>query len=388
MWVKKRHKITFFLLVPWLRLFCYLRYNYRGIKCKEKGPFLILCNHTATLDFFLVAMSFKDTIYYLTSDDLMSKGFVSKVIKFLVEPIPKSKSLRDVEAVKGCLKVAKENGTICIFPEGNRTYSGKLCYVDPSIVKLCRKLNYKVAIYNVEGGYQTDPRFSNKVRRGKMRGYVKKILTPTMMENMTNDEIYAELVENLNVDLVNNVKFKSNKKAEYLERAIYYCGECNTFEQMHSEGNKFICKNCNSTFIVDDSANLVKGDEIYPISELYDLQSNVISNFSMEQVDLHKYQDEVSFFEVIKFKGRNTLFEGTMELKNNTLCFGQHQFSFDDIENMTVLGKNKINFYLNRQIFQVKGNKRFSGLKYLQIYNHYKNLKRGIVYDGNEFLGL
>lgn len=60
---KKRHKITFFLLVPWLRLFCYLRYNYRGIKCKEKG-------------------------------------------------------------------------TICIFPKGNRTYNGKLCYAAPSIVKL------------------------------------------------------------------------------------------------------------------------------------------------------------------------------------------------------------------------------------------------------------
>ena len=61
-------------------------------------------------------------------------------------------------------------------------------------------------------------------------------------------------------------------------------------------------------------------------------------------------------------------------------------FSFDELSAVTILGKNKLKIYLGGKIYQIKSEKRFNALKYVHIYNRYKN-----VVSGNEnvsFLGL
>ena len=60
--------------------------------------------------------------------------------------------------------------------------------------------------------------------------------------------------------------------------------------------------------------------------------------------------------------------------------------SFKEISAVSVLGRNKLNIYHDRQIYQLKSDKRFNALKYVNMYYHYKNVSRG---EGNEqFLGL
>ena len=110
--------------------------------------------------------------------DLFQHFFIGKLIKFLVNPIPKVKSKKsDLAAIKSCIKVARENGTICIFPEGNRTVTGKLGNIDKSIAKLAKSLKLPVILFNIHGGYGTEPRWGQGVRKGKMHCEIKKILT-------------------------------------------------------------------------------------------------------------------------------------------------------------------------------------------------------------------
>jgi 1-acyl-sn-glycerol-3-phosphate acyltransferase len=63
-----------------------------------------------------------------------------------------------MKAVKTCVRVAKEGGTIAIAPEGNRTYSGVTESIKPSITGLIRLLRIPVAIFRIEGGYGVHPR--------------------------------------------------------------------------------------------------------------------------------------------------------------------------------------------------------------------------------------
>ena len=61
-------------------------------------------------------------------------------------------------------------------------------------------------------------------------------------------------------------------------------------------------------------------------------------------------------------------------------------FSFDETSAVTVLGRNKVNIYYKDHVYQLKGGKRFNALKYVNIFNRYKN-----ICEGNEhgkFLGL
>ena len=53
---------------------------------------------------------------------------------------------------------------------------------------------------------------------------------------------------------------------------------------------------------------------------------------------------------------------------------------------MSVLGRNKLNFYHDDHVYQFKSDKRFNALKYVNIYFRHKNIIKGDQ-DG-KFLGL
>ena len=61
-------------------------------------------------------------------------------------------------------------------------------------------------------------------------------------------------------------------------------------------------------------------------------------------------------------------------------------FPFESTDGFTVLGKNKVNLYFGKKLFQFKGDAHFNGLKYVNIYNRHKNIIKGNEHD--KFLGL
>jgi 1-acyl-sn-glycerol-3-phosphate acyltransferase len=142
-WTKFRHRIfrniLFFILGPvvWIKYRAKIK-KYRDPQ--KRRQFLVLFNHQTAFDQFFVGMAFKGPVYYLASEDLSSKGWVSAVIRYLVAPIPIKKQTTDIKAIMNCIKVAKEGGTIALAPEGNRTFSGKTGYMSPAIASLAKKL--------------------------------------------------------------------------------------------------------------------------------------------------------------------------------------------------------------------------------------------------------
>ena len=170
-WIKFRHRPVRAVLNVTLGVYSKWKYGITVEKFRQQGdrPYLILYNHQTAFDQFFVGMSFRGPVYYVASEDLFSKGWVSSLIRFLVAPIPIKKQTTDIGAVMNCIRVAREGGTIAIAPEGNRTYSGKTEYMSSAIAPLAKKLKLPIAFYRIEGGYGVHPRWSDKVRKGKMR---------------------------------------------------------------------------------------------------------------------------------------------------------------------------------------------------------------------------
>ena len=65
---------------------------------------------------------------------------------------------------------------------------------------------------------------------------------------------------------------------------------------------------------------------------------------------------------------------------------GTMLFAFDETDAVTVLGRNKLNVYHGGKIYQFKGDKRFNGLKYVNLFYRHKNIVKGNEHV--EFLGL
>ena len=144
-WIKFRHRVISTLAYPFLKVWACCKYKIKIKRCKKRGQYLILANHQTGFDQFFVGLTFKNPVYYVASEDLFSNGLSSRLIKYAVAPIPIKKQATDVRAVINCIQVAREGGSIAIFPEGNRTYSGATCHMNKSIAPLAKKLGLPIA---------------------------------------------------------------------------------------------------------------------------------------------------------------------------------------------------------------------------------------------------
>ena len=396
-WIKFRHKVVRNILFCTLGVYSRLKYNIKIERFKEqqKRPYLVLLNHQTPFDQFFVGMSFRGPVYYLATEDIFSNGWVSSLIRYLVAPIPIKKQTTDVKAIINCIKVAKEGGTICIAPEGNRTYSGRTEYMSPSIAPLARKLGLPIALYRLEGGYGAQPRWSDVVRRGRMRGYVSEVIYPEQYADMTDEELFSKIEQGLYVDeAVADTKFRHKRCAEYLERAMYVCPYCG-LSSFYSERDTVTCLGCKRKirYLSTKEINGVGFEFPYRfVADWYDAQKDFVNALDVLEFDKEPmYREHGGISRVIPCKNKISICKNAeISLYGNRIELimnGEHTvWSFDNVTSVAVLGRNKLNVYHGGEIYQIKSEKRFNALKYVHIYHRYKNMAKGDT-DG-KFLGL
>ncbi len=396
-WLKFRHRVVRNIVYCILRPYVHFKYGIKIEKFREqeKRPYLILLNHQTPFDQFFVGMTLRGPVYYMATEDIFSNGWISSAIKYLVAPIPIKKQTTDIRAILNCLKVAKEGGSIAIAPEGNRTYSGRTEYMNPSIVSLARKLGMPILLYRIEGGYGSEPRWSDVVRKGKMRVYCARAISPEEYAEMSDDELFSAISKTLYIDeACVDINFRHKKRAEYLERAVYYCPFCGLSE-FESHGNTIKCKKCSREIEYLETKQLCGVGFDFPyefVADWYDAQKAFMNSIDVTKyTEQPIYTDRAMISEVIPCEKKLRLCEDA-EISlygDKILVRGENtelDFAFDSASAVTVLGKNKANIYFGGKIYQLKGGKRFNALKYVHIYHRYKNIVKG---DENaEFLGL
>ena len=393
-----RHRVVRNILYMILKPYCYLRYGIRPERFSQQGDraYLILLNHQTPFDQFFAGISVKGPVYYLATEDIFSLGWISDLIRWLVAPIPIRKQTTDISAVMTCIRVAREGGTICIAPEGNRTYSGRTEYMNPAIAGLAKKMGLPIALYRIEGGYGTQPRWSDGIRKGKMRGYVSQVIEPEEYKNMSNDALVARIEEGLFVDEAKaDGRFRSNKRAEYLERAVYICPFCG-FSKWESHGNRITCTTCGRTVHYGEDKRLTGEGFDFPfpfVGQWYDYQEDFVNGQNVAAMkDEPIFRDEARFSEVIVYKRKKvlrkksalTLYGDRIGIDENTA--EECVLLFSDTDAVAVLGRNKLNVYHGKKVYQFKGGKRFNALKYVHIYHRHRNITRGD--ENGQFLGL
>ena len=396
-WLKFRHKVVHFFLRGPLSLICRIMYGIKveKYKSKDKRPYLILYNHQTAFDQFFVGTAFKRPIYYMATEDIFSNGWVSSLIKYLVEPIPIKKQTTDIKAILNCMRVGKEGGSICIAPEGNRTYSGETVYMSPAISSLARKLGMPVMLFRIEGGYGIQPRWSYGTRKGKMRGYVSRVIEPEEYKDMTDAELFEVIRSELYVNeaCVDGL-YHGKHLAEYIERAIYTCPDCG-FTTIESNGDVIECKKCGKQIRYLPTKEFKGINCEFPhhfVLDWYNAQSDFINRTDLLQYcEKPIYVDHAEIKEVIPSEKKIPLYPwASIELYGDRIEIEYKEdkkiLRFDDCSTITVLGRNKANIYHDGKIYQLKGDKRFCALKYVHIYNRYNNIRKG---DENvAFLGL
>ena len=155
------------------------RFNYSFDPVGIEPPFILISNHVTNSDPFFIGLVYKPkSLAFVASEHIFRMGFISKLLKRYLAPIPRPKADSGVGAVRAVLKRLREGDPVVLFAEGDCTWNGVSGKIFPATGKLAKAAGVPLVTYRLEGGYLTSPRWSKKARRGMMRGRLVHIYSP------------------------------------------------------------------------------------------------------------------------------------------------------------------------------------------------------------------
>lgn len=86
----------------------------------NKGSLLIIGNHYSALDILYSLRVTDRPIRFIAKQDIWDNGGLLKKLVTWAQCIPAKRDGSDVSVVKESLRVLKDDGVVCIFPEGTR----------------------------------------------------------------------------------------------------------------------------------------------------------------------------------------------------------------------------------------------------------------------------
>ncbi len=120
------------------------------------GPVLLLCNHQSHLDPVLVAVSCRRQIGAMARKSLFFWPLGGLIRSIGAFPVDLEGS--GLGGLRTTLKLLKQQKAILIFPEGTRTFDGKLQPLMPGFSALARRTEAVLVPLAIEGAYEAYPR--------------------------------------------------------------------------------------------------------------------------------------------------------------------------------------------------------------------------------------
>jgi 1-acyl-sn-glycerol-3-phosphate acyltransferase len=222
-----------------------------------KGPFLVLGNHTHTLDAFFISAAAPVHIRWVAGAYLFKLRWVKTMIGKWIGGISKQQGRSDFQTIRDISEALKKGEVVGLFPEGTRTWDGEPVGFDEATAKLVRMFKVPVVVMNLEGGYLLKPRWSETSRKGTVTLRVLPPLMPEIIKTMKLAELMAYLQQNIGFSHNEWQKtaqrpFTSKTKAEGLERVLYICPDCGARSSLKTEKNLIVCTHCNMTMHLDE----------------------------------------------------------------------------------------------------------------------------------------
>ncbi len=244
-----RHVFWWTLARPVAKLLSKTLFCYSGPNCELSGPLFILANHNCDLDPAFVVASFREQASFVGSEHILRQGAVSKFLVRINDPIARQKGGSAAGTVKDILRRLKNGRSVCLFPEGNRSFDGVTRPFPPATGRLARISGATLVTFRISGGYLSNPRWGERTRRGRVSAEIAGVYTPGQLKTMTDDEVNAAIARDIREDAYARqrsapVAFRGKNLAEHLETLLFTCPKCGAMHRMRSLGDRFFCLDC------------------------------------------------------------------------------------------------------------------------------------------------
>ena len=230
------------------------KYEKVGIeKLSKKEPALILMNHSSFIDLKIASALLYPKRYniVMTSDWFVGKNLLMR----LIGCIPTQKFVSDSVLVRDIFHCIKKNKTsVLMYPEASYSFDGTATPLPDSLGKLVKKLAVPVIMIRTFGAFAYDPLYNNlQTRKTKISARMEYILSPKEIKTKSFEEINEVLKEQFSFDNFkwqqeNGILIKEKFRADFLNRVLYKCPNCNEEGKMQGKGIHLTCKNCGKVY--------------------------------------------------------------------------------------------------------------------------------------------
>lgn len=386
----KRHKIIWKILRPIVKPFLTIIFGFKSQLAPQiNEPYLVLSNHNSDLDPALIAMSFPQQMYFVASEHVYRRGFISKLLYWTFKPIAKIKGSSDATTVMQCIRMLRSGKNVCLFPEGNRSYNGLTGDIFDNTGKLVKVSNVALITYKIEGGYFTTPRWGFGIHKGKMKGYVVNVYSKEMLKEMSVNDITENIRKDLYEDAyerqsIEKIKYKSKKRILGLETALCVCPECEKISTLTSTKSFIYCNNCTFTTSLDEYGYLTINSSHKKFNFKTITEWDFFQNQHLKKIyDSHNELSMPLFFDkdvtlniVLKDHETQTLGTGFFYQYKDKLLFENFNkeilldLPMENITDMSIYGRSTLVWTDSKNNhYELKSETLINSRKYLSIFN-------------------
>ena len=364
------------LIRPWLpRKF---GYTFDTLDPALTGPVLLIPNHVTAWDPLLVALSLpRKQIYFVASEHIFRLGAVTKLLNWLVGPIPRPKASSGVDTVKQCLRHLRAGHSVCLFAEGEGSWDGVTAPIFPATGKLARASGATLVTYRLEGGYLTLPRWGRKVRRGRMHGAPVGVYTPEQLQAMTPQQVNAAIQRDIYEDAAAReretpVPYRCRTAAESLERAIYLCPDCRKIGTLHTKGDNIFCA-CGFSRRYTEYGTFEPSEPFETVADWDRWQKDRLAegNFAHDTApDTPLFSDDaVSLTRLWSDHRTELIGTGRLDQHPDRLCCAGRDFPLDALDSMALVRNHILLLHDREGYYELRGPDGASMKKYLDYRN-------------------
>ncbi len=146
-----------------------------------KPPFLVCPNHQSLLDAFLICSTYPRRVANLTfhvGARMYFEGFLMSWLAPSLNIVPIDANVNLIRAMKAGAAGLRAGKILNIYPEGHRTYDGKLHAFKQGAAILATELGVPIVPVALDGAYKVLPRDSSRIRLAKVKIRFGKPIEP------------------------------------------------------------------------------------------------------------------------------------------------------------------------------------------------------------------
>ena len=352
-----------------------LRFGYRySLEDIPQGGFLLYANHVTDLDPVFVGCSIRRMMAFVAGENLQRMGLLSRIVNRYTLVIDRYKGSTDAACALQVLRTLRKGIPVCMFPSGERSFSGKSVQIHPASAKLAKSAKVPLITYRITGGYLTSPRWADSLRRGSISGAIVHTYSVEELNSLSAEELHKRIETDLYEDAyaAEPTPYHGKRLAERLETMLYLCPKCGRVDTMRSAGSTFSCT-CGMKAWLTETGRFDGAQPFAHPGAWDEWQQQRMREISAAATDAPVFSDEGQ--QLYRHGDQHKLIPvtaGTMSMSGTTFTLGKFSAPLAAMEGIALTQKDKLSFTQGGEHYEIRSDHPRCAKKYCDLFRYRK----------------